>query len=73
MEMMLKKGKRGEGGVRPESPTGRRKRPIWHRGPTMHFKPRLAPHPQHEVGDGNMYGQPTAVGWLLLDLKWEQC
>ena len=52
MELMLKKGKRGEGGVRPESPTGRRKRPTWHRGPTLHFKPRLTQHTQPEVGDG---------------------
>lgn len=57
MEMMLKKGKRGEGGVRPESPTGRRKRPTWHRGPTLHFKPRLTQHTQSEVGDEIVEGQ----------------
>ena len=50
LELMLKKGKRGEGGVRPESPTGRRKRPTWHRNPTLHFKPRLTQQSHHEVG-----------------------
>ncbi|KAK7115814.1 uncharacterized protein [Littorina saxatilis] len=48
MELMLKKGKRGEGGVRPESPTWRRKRPVWHRNPTIPFKPRLTSHSPHD-------------------------
>ncbi|KAL8566494.1 hypothetical protein ACOMHN_012313 [Nucella lapillus] len=70
MEQMLKKGKRGEGGVRPESPTTRRKRPSWHRNPTSHFRPRLTQH-SHHYEDRN-YSEEALDTRVPMDIQEEE-
>ncbi|XP_076464953.1 tubulin polyglutamylase ttll6-like isoform X4 [Babylonia areolata] len=71
MEQMLKKGKRGEGGgMRPESPTTRRKRPSWHRNPTSHFRPRLTQHSHHHEDRG--YAEETVDTRVPMDIQEEE-